>query len=222
MRSLLLAASLATVLCATSAQAGFIAYNNSLVPAAQLQNWQGPLGLDFLVNESVTVTALGAFTNGDDANFAGSDGVSGIQVGLWNLTNNSWVVNLTTLTAGNTTAVSGDLGDRFYALSTPIALTVGTTYRLLTTNVKNYNSGGNANPYSTTDGAWGHLTFLENATYENPGYTGDPSGFIGPVGPANRFNSGTFTYEYVPEPGNVALLGMAVTTALVLRRRRAA
>lgn len=219
MRNLLLATVMASFVGATAAQAGIIAYTNDLVPTTYLQQWRGPLGLDFLVNAPVSVTHLGAFINGNDANFAGSDGSSGIQVGLWDRTSTSWVVNLTTLTASNTTALSGDAGDRFFALTTPIQLNAGDTYRLVTTNVVNYNSEGAANPYSTTDSGYGHLSFLANASYQDPGYTGSPEGFYQGYTPFNRFTSGTLAFELVPEPGSVAVFGMALVAVFALRRR---
>ena len=42
--------------------------NNAAVPAGGIQDWHGNLGLDFTVNQAVTVTALGAFDNGIPAN----------------------------------------------------------------------------------------------------------------------------------------------------------
>src|SRR4051794_36463681 len=83
-----------------TAGASTIAYDNAAGPLS-LQNWGGSLGLDFQVNETIRVTALGAFYNGTLANLNGKDGTSGVTVLIYDLSNNQQVGTAVNFTISN-------------------------------------------------------------------------------------------------------------------------
>jgi hypothetical protein len=193
----------------------FISYDNAT--GLPQQNWSGSLGLDFDVNYSMTITALGAFDNGFLANLNGVDGTSGVTVGIYDITTNTWATPLVNFTAGS--SVTQLNGDAFLALVTAVTLGVG-QYSIVTFNDMNFNTSGAQNHYSTLNTGFGAISFVGSGRYDSWA-SGDPYTLpsIPDGGPDNRYDAGTFEF-LVPEPLSAALLVVGMTAVGVAARRR--
>ena len=97
------------------------------------------MGMDFNVNQAVTVTALGAFDNGNTATLAGSDGQSGVTVQIYDLSNGHSVVGPVTFTP-TSAGIQQINGDAFLSLASPVTLGPG-SYMIASYNDANYNAG---------------------------------------------------------------------------------
>lgn len=161
---------------AVQARAGLvIAYDNAAGITTGIQDWGGNLGLDFYVNQNITISALGAFDNGVIGNLAGSDGWTGVTVQMYQIT--SWQPNgqpgpggiATGIPVGSpvtfspTSAGQQINGDAFKADS--VALTAGNYYSIVAFNDINYNSQGGSNPDTTENSLGGAITFEHYTLY---------------------------------------------------------
>jgi hypothetical protein len=218
----------ATALLAAPANAAVVVYQDSLVPAVGtqteivagstngLQNWVGNLGMDFAVNNSIVVTALGAFDNGSLSTLSGSTG-SGVSVGIFNVNTGLLVAPSVFFNASGTYTQSG--ADAFQSVPSFI-LTPG-EYSIVALNDQNYNQGyfGGPNKYQTLNDLNGSITFTgpsifdSNSTLDLPGTTDGP--------PVNRYDAGTFMASAVPEPSTWAMmiLGFAGIGFMAYRRK---
>lgn len=211
-RTGLFAAVAATVSLAAPAGAAVV-YQDSTVPAIGtqppivggsqngLQDWQGNLGMDFKVNSSILVTALGAFDNADTSNLAGVGG-NGVQVAIFNVNTGLQVGPTATFTPSGIYFPSG--ADAFQKVPSFI-LTPG-NYSIVSLNDKNYNQGyfGPPNIYQTTNNLGGAITFIGPSRYDGGGTLDFPGTIDGP--PVNRYDAGTFMASAVPEPNTWAMM----------------
>ena len=178
------------------------------------QAYGGTLGLNFVVNSTVTVTALGTYDSG-------RDGItSNIRVGIYDAGTGLFVTPVLNF---NGTANGGGAS---YVTATiaPVVLTPG-TYQLAAWGYdlgsdNNFNNGGAGGPvsFNTLSGA---LTALD-ASY---GSTANPGVFATiPDGGTTRYGAGTFVASLgaVPEPATWGLMiaGFAMT-GFAMRRRAA-
>ena len=203
--SFAVAAALVPFLAAPSNAATLdVVYQDSLVPNPNigLQNWQGNLGMQFQVNSSVTVDALGAFDNGLTSELNGTTG-NGIQVGIF--TSGGSLVGSSVLFT-TSSIVTQIAGDAFLSVA-PFVLAPG-NYSIVSLNDPNYNQGfvgGNTNFYQTLNDLGGAITFVGPSTYdfnsatlELPGTTDGP--------PVDRYDAGTFAVAATPLPSTWTLL----------------
>lgn len=205
--------------------AAIVAYEITDLPAAGNQAFPGTLGLDFTVNDSIAVYALGAFDSSQD-------GLSlPITVRLW------------TRDLGPTSAVSDDSGAeiisllfpvgspgtleagyRFQELLLPVALAPG----LYTITAEGYGSvelNGNENAGAIaarqTNGSSGRISF-DASRFGAPGNF--PNLGVSPFG-AGQFDAfvflgPSFKYAPTPEPGTLLLIGSGLVGIGVGSRRR--
>jgi len=218
-------------LSVANASVGGIAYDNQAgIPdyssnaanySNNLQNWLGSLGLDFQVNQAITVNALGVFDNGDPLNLIGADSASGVTVAIYNFNNTSTpVVGSILFTPGSVSSPGFQQinGDAFLAIA-PVVLQPG-TYSVVTFNDRNFNQGFINDIYnltSTENTFGGAIAFVGSGRY----YGGSSIGFptTPDAGPTNRYDAGTFSV--VPEPTTLAIWGLlGVAGAAALRRRK--
>ena len=163
------------------------------------QNYPGTLGMDFSVERTISVTALGAFDSGSDG-FA-----LPIRVQLWTRNENSTPDNfaddtglavLADLTFSAATPGAADGGSRFIALAAPLTLPVG-TYCIVAWGYGdaelNGNAGGLTAAWTINDGG-GSITFDGGGRFGNPGAW--PANLDG--GPVNRYAAGTFKFTAAP------------------------
>jgi hypothetical protein len=179
------------------------------------------LGLDFTVDKTISVTALGAFDDGNPANLVGTR-ANGVVVGIFNLSTSSLVAPTVLLTP--TSFGSQVHGDAFAAV-TPFTLGPG-NYSVVTLNDPNYNSGlgGGPTPVTLNNGG-GSIDFnVPTALSRYDAHvTFDLPGIVGNFMPVPRFAAGTFEYNTVqtPEPTSLVLLcSSLVAGGFGLYRRR--
>ena len=217
----LMCAAAGVCMVASTASAAFIAYDNA-AGLSGLQNWGNSLGLTFTVKQPIYITALGAFDNGDVANLAGVDpAYGGVGVGIYTSAG-TLVTPLVMFTA--ITAVTQVHGDAFQNIA-PTELSPG-SYVVVAYNDKNYNSQGvDPNLTSTMNTGGGLILFTKPPQY---GYGYSFPTIIdtwAPIGPANRYDAGTFMA--VPEAttmiaGALLLLPFGASTLRMLRKSRKA
>ena len=208
-----LAAAAVTYLAAPANAAPVVVYQDLIVPAGAtqtpivggsidgLQDWSGRLGMDFTVNTSIVVTALGAFDNGDPSRLAGVNG-NGVTVGIFNLGTGLQVGSSAYFDQfGSYTQI---LGDAFQTVASFI-LTPG-DYSIVAVDDRNYNQGyfGGSNVYQVTNNLGGAITFGGPSRYDSISSLGIPSTIDGQ--PANRYGAGTFMASAVPEPATWAMM----------------
>jgi hypothetical protein len=192
-----LIAAAAVALLSLPAKADVVVFQDAInVP--NLQNWQGGLGLDFTVNQSIHVTALGAFDNGINANLAGSDGSSGVTVAIFTQAGVQVGPSVFFQAGGSYTQI---LGDAFKSVN--ITLGPG-LYTVVSLNDGNYNQGNNGgglvNNYQKLNDLNGDITFTGSRySFSNT----FPTISDGP--PLDRYDAGTFTAA-VPEPSTWAMM----------------
>lgn len=211
-----LAGSAAVLVFSASAFADTVAYSTVFGTPGN-QSWQGALGLDFNVNETIRVTKLGAF---DDL----SNGLnSAIQVGIFDR-------NTSTLVPGGSVTISAGshelIGGSQFVSIPELTLAPG-EYSVVAVGYgsgeNNYNTyGAGINPTSSTNSSGGVLTFLNQWRYSNPPGTLAYPTIEGTDVLPTRFDAGTFAYV-VPVPpaalGGLALFATVGGSALWKRRR---
>jgi hypothetical protein len=198
------------------ARASTIAYDNdtSLGDVGSLQNFPGVLGLDFNVNQAITVTALGAYDQGLPANLDGVNG-GGVVVGIFDR-NTGLLVSPTASFSSSSPGVQIN-GDAFQSES---FLLLPGQYSVVTYNDKNYNEGfvsTTFNPTSVENSGGGAISFVGSGRYDNTSAFQFPTTIDS--GPTNRYDAGTFAFVTSPEPSSFILLLSAVVAGLVPLRR---
>ncbi|WP_227873675.1 PEP-CTERM sorting domain-containing protein [Aphanothece sacrum] len=191
----------------TSVQASsFTAYQ---VPSGQAgnQDFGGILGMDFDVNNSIKVSELGAF---DDL---GNGIVGTLTTELWSRSGDTGIAKLATLTFSNSDPGSLEGGSRFKTLLSPLVLDPG-SYTIVSYGYSGNDLNGNSydpTPWTTNDGG-GLISFVGSSRYG--GTLGSSIGDTVDILPANRYATGTFKYQAVPEPEPLAMLGAGTAIAL--------
>jgi hypothetical protein len=201
------------------AQADNLAYNDPSISQSNSQAWTGNLALDFTVNSSINVTALGVF------NFWGNGVITGpIEVVIYDTDTNAAVTPV--MTFAGSYALAG-FGFDVLQTITPVTLGPG-HYAVDAYTFSAADPDGNQNfgsPGPTLNNGGGAITFtgsgfdgnhaLDDAGFGCEGYTCTPA----------QFDAGTFAFT-VPEPSAVILLLaflalMAPVGVLARRKARA-
>lgn len=159
------------------------------------QSYGGTLGMDFSVEQALTVTALGAFDSGSNGF------VKSIRVQLWTRNENGTPDNfaddtgrgvLADITFSSTNPGMADGGSRFIALPTPVALPVG-TYSIVAWGYGDAEMNGNL---GVAAASWTTNSGNGSITFDGGGRFGDatrwPANLDG--GPVNRYAAGTFKF----------------------------
>ncbi|MCA9215231.1 MAG: PEP-CTERM sorting domain-containing protein [Planctomycetales bacterium] len=205
-----------------SLHAQTIAYQ---VPAGKegTQNYGGALGMDFIVNSPIRVTALGVF---DDS----SDGINlDISAGIWSrdvagtpddFADDTGINLLASAAFSNNESGTLIDGSRFKDIA-PFILEPG-DYTISAWGYGDAERNGNVGTgsvASSTDDGGGAITFVGGSRF---GPAGDPSGFPSSVdgGPENRYDAGTFQFELVPEPSMTGIAGLLLMYVGLRRRKR--
>ncbi len=198
-----------------------IAYESG-APGSGTQNFNGSAGMDFVVNEPIFVSALGAFDTGQD-------GLNRpITVEIYARNDNGTPEDFADDTGGAILAshvLSGSAdalvgGSRFASIGN-VRLEPGA----YTINAHGYGEGelfanaADAIAKRINDGG-GALSFVGRSRFCFDG--GDCTSYplTADAGPANRYAAGTFAFTPVPEPSTWALAACGFAAACFCRRRR--
>ena len=219
----------AALLTAPANAAAVVVYQDLIVPLVGtqtpivggstngLQDWNGRLGMDFTVNNSILVSALGAFDNGLTSRLDGVNGL-GVTVGIFSVNTGLLVGPSASFNASGVYTQIG--GDAFQTVKSFI-LTPG-QYSIVAVDDRNYNQGyfGGPNIYQTLNGL-GSISFSGPSRFDGSSSLGLPGSIDG--APVDRYDAGTFMASAVPEPSTWAmlLLGFAGIGFMAYRRRSA-
>ncbi len=186
---------------ATSAQA-IVAYN---IPAGTVGNqaFGGSLGLDFNVNQPISITSVGVFDSS-------SNGLGlPLQARIYDRVTQLQVPGtFMAFPAGLTGTLTG--GSRFLNLVAPVTLPAGFQGTIVGEGYGaaelNGNQGFGAIPGMTTNSGSGAISFVGGGS--NGAFNAFPGG--GDGGPANRYAAGTFNFTVLPAvPGPLVLQNAA-------------
>ena len=169
------------------------------------QSFGQALGMDFNVNQAITIFSLGAFDSGQDGY------QSTITVQLFNRDTQLAVSPLITMSSSDTLINGG----RFQTLATALNLAAGFHGTIVAYGYSasefngNVNSGGTFNPASLNN-LGGAITFQNTASFGGFGY---PSTSF--VGATNQFGAGSFTFDLTttsttPEPATLGMIGVGI------------
>jgi len=180
------------------------------------QNWTGNLGMDFTVNQSIAVDALGIF------NASGSGTITNpIKVAIYN-NDGSFTQAVSAITFSGSYALGPGTYD--VSQSIPEVILAPGNYSIVAVGFGPSDPNGNTSGgpgVSTEDTGGGLITFTGTARYDANTSIDFPDILDG--GPANRYNAGTFEFQAAPvvgpEPGTLVLFGLGSTLLLTLRRR---
>ena len=160
------------------------------------QSWYGNLGLNFTLNSSISVTALGVFNALGDGDITGP-----IQVVIYNTTTSTQVTPVVTFT-GHYAPVGFDV---FQAI-TAVLLGPG-NYQVDAVGFGSPDQNGNLNTGSssgpTLDSGGGRITFT-GASWDISTSLDQPTTCVGCQATPqqySQFDAGTFLFTAVPEPG---------------------
>ena len=153
--------------------------------------------MDFDVNQTIAVNALGVYDSGQD-------GISGtLYAVIFNRVNQQTVTSTLSFTGSQGTLINGSW---FQNLATPVTLAPG-SYSIVSwgysLNDPNGNTHGGSGT-STLNTGGGLITFVGSARYD---YAPVVYPTITDGGPVNRYYAGTF--EFVPLPPTALLLAAA-------------
>jgi hypothetical protein len=203
----------AGVLLSGPAKADVI-YQDS-VTTAGLQSIPGGLGMDFTVNQSIQVTALGAFDNGNNANLAGAQ-QTGVTIGIFNINTGLLVGPSAFFNAGGLYTQIG--ADAFQSVA-PFVLGPG-TYSIVSLNADNFNSQTGPNPFQTLDNLNGAITFVGTGRFGTLNFALPPNSDFQTI--PNPYMAGTFQaiVASVPEPATLTLFASCLGALGLLGWRR--
>ena len=179
------------------------------------QSFGQALGMDFNINQAISILSLGAFDSGQDG-FQ-----STITVRLYDRTTQLPVTGLITLSSSDTLIHGG----RFQTLLSPITLLAGFQGTIVAYGYSaaefngNIGQGGTFNPATLNTGG-GAITFLTSASFGGTGYPS--TSFAAGVG--NQFGAGSFTFNLAgtatPEPVTLGTMAFGLLALGAARFRR--
>jgi len=212
-------ASVVALLTASGAGAPTIAYHVN-APSSGNYDWADPLGLDFNVTgpEGIVVTRIGVFDSDQD-------GLNRpITFVLYDRATQAAVIGPTVFEAQAGTLVGGNRFIDIPDVRLPAGFegtVVGENYGPGESYFDIGGPGGDtgAGRSMPNDGG-GLITFIGLGRYGPDANGGTRGQFptVIDVGPANRYSTGTFEFDVVPEPASGALALAAVALAALRRR----
>jgi hypothetical protein len=216
---IVISCAVALLIGSQSARADVWAYTSPNTGVSPLQAWTGSLGLDFNVNTSIYVTALGAFNSKGD----GKVNSGTILVGIFNRDTGVEVTPTAEFSSGGGTYTLSPGG---FDITQSIAKTLLSPgeYSIVAVGFSgtdpNGNDGNGTSPASTVNNGGGLISFVGTARYTFKTDLVLPE--IIDSGPDNRYDAGTFAYTATPEPAFYGVMALGLSGLFVVVRRRRA